>query len=99
MGMSRWFVDHQQGLTGLDHYLASANFRAFDESMKGLQCCQIVVLRVDSLDAFDRGLERERQASLLQRVCWPIFSRSFSLKLDARELVNSIPQLCRIVFD
>ena len=57
------------------------------------------MLRVDSLDAFDRGLERERQASVLQRVYWRIFSPSFSLKLDARELVNGIPQLRRIVFD
>src|SRR2546430_3418984 len=98
-GLSRRFLDHQQRLAGLDHYLAPTDFRACDESMKGPQCSQLVVLRVNSLDAFDRGLERERQASLLQRVYWRIFSPSFSSKLVAREVVNGIPQLHRIAFE
>src|SRR5215471_4920571 len=99
-GLSRCRVNDQQRFARFDHYLAPADFRAFDESVEGLQRSQFVMLRVDSLDAFDCGLEREHQASHLRMVyCW-ISSPSFSSKLDACELINSIPQQwCRIVFD
>src|SRR2546429_9059624 len=99
-GLSRCLVNDQQRFARFDHYLAPADFRAFDESVEGLQRSQSVLLRVDSLDAFDCGLEREHQASHLRKVyCW-IFFPSFSSELDACELVNGIPQQwCRIVFD
>jgi hypothetical protein len=88
--------NHQQWLARFGHHLAPANFRAFDKSMERAQRSHLVVPRVDSLDALDRGLERERQASDLH---WRIASASFSLKPDACELVNGIPQLRRIVVD
>src|SRR5215471_9373128 len=99
-GLSRCRVNDQQRFARFDHYLAPADFRAFDESVEGLQRSQFVMLRVDSLDAFDCGLERKHQAAHLRMVyCW-IFSPSFSSKLDACELINGIPQQwCRIIFD
>src|SRR5260221_6285700 len=99
-GLSRCLVNDQKRCARFDHYLAPADFRAFDESVEGLQRSQFVMLRVDSLDAFDCGLEREHQTSHLRKVyCW-IFLPSFSSELDACELVNGIPQQwCRIVFD
>jgi hypothetical protein len=57
---------------------------------------QLVVPRVDSLDAFDRGFERERQAP---QAYWRMCSANFFSKFDACELVNGIPQLHRMVFD
>src|SRR5499433_1459956 len=99
-GLSRCLVNDQQRLARFDHYLAPADFRAFDESVEGLQRSQFVMLRVDSLDAFDCGLEREHQAAHLRMVYRWIFSPSFSSKLDACELINGIPQQrCRIIFD
>src|SRR5260370_40539212 len=100
LGLHRSLVNDQQRFARFDHYLAPADFRAFDESIEGLQRSQFVVLRVDSLDAFDCGLEREHQTSHLRKVyCW-IFLPSFSSELDACELVNGIAQQwCRIVFD
>src|SRR5215831_753810 len=99
-GLSRCRVNDQQRFARFDHYLAPADFRAFDESVEGLQRSQFVMLRVDSLDAFDCGLEREHRASHLRKVYCRISLPSFSSKLDACELVNGIPQQwCRIIFD
>ena len=98
-GLSRWLVNDQQRLTRFDDLLAPADFRAFDESMKGAQRPQLVLPRVDSLDTFDRGFERERQASHFQRAYWRMSSANFFSKLNACELVNGIPQLRRMVFD
>src|SRR5215468_6985275 len=96
----RSLVNDQHRFVWFDHYLAPADFRAFDESVEGLQHSQFVLLRVDSLDAFDCGLEREHQAAHLRKVyCW-ISSPSLSSKLDACELINGIPQQrCRINLD
>jgi len=98
-GLTRWLVNDQHRLARLDHHLAPADFRGFHKPMEGAQRSQLVVLRVDSLDAFDRRLERERQASPLQRG-WRMSLANFSSKRDACELVNGIPQLRRrIAFD
>jgi hypothetical protein len=97
--LSRCLVNDQQRFAWFEHYPAPADFRAFDESIEGLQPFRLVVLRVDSLNAFDRGLERERQAPRLRRVYCRFFSPSFSSKLDTCELVDGVPQLRRIVFD
>src|SRR5262249_51179865 len=87
----RSLVNDQQRFAWFDHYVAPADFRAFDESVEGLQHSQFVPLRVDSLDAFDCGLQREHQASHLRKVyCW-IFLPSFSSKLEASELKNGTP--------
>src|SRR5215471_10123913 len=93
-GLSWCRVNHQQRLARFDQYLARIGLRAFDEPVEGLQRSEFVVLRVDGLDAFDRGLERQRQASRLHKVYWRISSPSLSPKLDACELVNGIAQLC-----
>src|SRR6516164_9639849 len=95
--VSRRLADDR--LARFGHYLARIDFRAFNESVEGLQRSLLVVLRVDGLDAFDRGLERQRQASRLHKVYGRISSPGFSPKLDACELVNGIAQLRRIVFD
>src|SRR5262245_59158535 len=95
-GLSRWLVNDQHRLARFDYQLAPADFRAFDESMEGAQCSQLVVPGVDSLDAFDRGFERKRQAA---QAYWRMCSASFFSKLDACELVYRIPQLRRMVFD
>src|SRR5262249_34339613 len=95
-GLSRWLVNDQQRLARFDHHLAPADFRAFDESMEGAQRSQLVAPRVDSLDAFDRGFERERHSS---QAYWRMCSGSFFSKLDACELVNGIPPLPRMVVD
>ena len=44
-------------------------------------------------------LKRQRQASCLQKVYWPLSSPGLLTQLDACELVNRIPQLHRIVLD
>ena len=57
--LSRFLINDQQRWARFDHYLAPADFRAFDKSMEGLQRPQLVAPRVHNLRAFDRGLERE----------------------------------------
>src|SRR5262249_62148992 len=98
--LSRCLVNDQERFARFDHYLAPAVFRAFDESVERLRRFQLVVLRVDRLDAFDRGLKRERPASGLRRVrCW-ITSPSFFSKPDACEAVSGMPiDWYRLVFD
>src|SRR5262249_38031811 len=99
-GLSWCLVNDRQRFTRFDHYLASAVFVPFDESVEGVQRFQLVVLRVDRLDAFDCGIKRERQSSGLRKIHCRISLPSFSSKLDACELINGIPQQwCRIVFD
>src|SRR5262249_22348128 len=98
-GLRRWLVNDSQRLARFNHHLAPADFRVFDESMEGAQRSQLVVPRVDSLDAFDRGFERERQAAHLQRAYSWMVSANFFSKLDTCDLVYRIPQLRRMVFD
>src|SRR6516165_1181325 len=57
------------------------------------------MLRVDSLDTINRRLEGQSQITFLRNIDWRLSLREFCLKLDARELVNGVPQLCRIIFD
>src|SRR6516165_996206 len=57
------------------------------------------MLRVDSLDTINRRLEGQGQITFLRSIDWRLSLREFCLKLDARELVNGVPQLCRIIFD
>src|SRR5262249_49902066 len=98
-GLSWCLASDQQRLARFDQYLACVDFRALDESVEGLQRPQFVLLRVDGLDAFDRGLERQSQASRLQKVYCRISSPSLSPKPDACELVNGVAQLRRVIFN
>src|SRR6266404_8454255 len=57
------------------------------------------MLRVDCLDTINRRFEGQSQITFLRNIDWRLSLREFCLKLDARELVNGVPQLCRIIFD
>src|SRR6516165_318200 len=57
------------------------------------------MLRVDSLDTINRRLEGQGQITFLRNIDWRPSLREFCPKLDARQLVNGVPQLCRIIFD
>src|SRR5215471_8567659 len=57
------------------------------------------MLRVDGLDTINRRLEGQGQITFLRNIDWRPSLREFCLKLDARQLVNGVPQLCRIIFD
>src|SRR6516164_8342080 len=57
------------------------------------------MLRVDGLDTINRRLEGQGQITFLRNIDWRLSLREFCPKLDARELVNGVPQLCRIIFD
>src|SRR5262252_2610595 len=57
------------------------------------------MLRVDGLDTINRRLEGQSQITFLRNIDWRLSLREFCLKLEARELVNGVPQLCRIIFD
>src|SRR5438067_4009753 len=65
--------------------------------MKGAQRSQLVLIRVEGLDALDRGFEGQRQPACLQRVS-RMYLANFLFELDARDLVNGTAQLRRIVF-
>jgi hypothetical protein len=92
-------VDDQERRVRVEYDPAGTDFRTLDQSIEGLQRSQFIMLRVDDFDALDRGLQRQRQASGLQKIYGWIFLPSLLPKLDACELVNRIPQLGRIVLD
>src|SRR5215468_6241711 len=57
------------------------------------------MLRVDCLDTINRRFEGQSYITFLRNIDWRPSLREFCLKLDARQLVNGVPQLCRIIFD
>src|SRR5215468_5106679 len=57
------------------------------------------MLRVDCLDTINRRFEGQSYIAFLRNIDWCLSLREFCPKLEARELVNGVPQLCRIIFD